>query len=445
MAQALGISATYINLLENNQRSLSLQVLMRFSDVYGVDWRELVEDDGANLLADLRNAMNDPIFGDEKADLHELRAAIDHCPKFARNMLRLHKTYRTLSERILAQTSADNDDSLTMFGVTPESMVHDLFRQNRNHFPELEAAAEDFRKGEKIETDEVYSYLKARLDRKFGIAVIPKQVSELPDTLRFYDEPGHRILLSDALDYPNRLFQLTHVLGLLEAGDTIDAVHREGGDQRPTRAARSGSNSPTIPPLRLLMPYDAFLKASAWKSLRLRSLARLLGIRTRTGLPPRDDVAARGRSGCAIFLLAYRQGRECHQAVQRDKLSPGRAWRRMPALGHPFMLSDAGADSIAVCRDAGWRAVLYDQPHGGPAKHRLRVARSSAGRHTRMFNGTRKQAGLRLALPTDRSESGNANRYQLSPLSAPTLRSARASTHPPRLADRREPQRANAL
>ena len=37
MAASLGLSPAYINLLENNQRSLSVQVLLRLSEVYGVD------------------------------------------------------------------------------------------------------------------------------------------------------------------------------------------------------------------------------------------------------------------------------------------------------------------------------------------------------------------------------------------------------------------------
>src|SRR3989337_498374 len=75
MAAALGVSTAYVNLLENNQRSLSVQMLMALSDAYGVDWRYLIKDDSSTQLADLRNAMQDPIFGGRPPDLQELRAA----------------------------------------------------------------------------------------------------------------------------------------------------------------------------------------------------------------------------------------------------------------------------------------------------------------------------------------------------------------------------------
>ena len=47
MARTLGISASYVNLLENNERSVSVQVLLRVFEAYGVDWRDIADDDGA--------------------------------------------------------------------------------------------------------------------------------------------------------------------------------------------------------------------------------------------------------------------------------------------------------------------------------------------------------------------------------------------------------------
>ncbi|HMB75151.1 MAG TPA: helix-turn-helix transcriptional regulator, partial [Kiloniellaceae bacterium] len=81
MAQALGVSPAYINLLENNQRSLSVQMLMAISQTYAVDWRDLAKDDTSRLLADLRNAFNDPAFSGDRPELQELRGAIDHAPR----------------------------------------------------------------------------------------------------------------------------------------------------------------------------------------------------------------------------------------------------------------------------------------------------------------------------------------------------------------------------
>ena len=51
-----------MNLLENNERSLSLRILMSVADNYGVDWRDLVADKTSNLLAELRSALRTLCF-----------------------------------------------------------------------------------------------------------------------------------------------------------------------------------------------------------------------------------------------------------------------------------------------------------------------------------------------------------------------------------------------
>ncbi len=67
MAKALGISPSYVNLLENNERSVSVSVLLRLFEAYGVDWRDIAEEDGTSQLADLRAVMQDPLFTETAA------------------------------------------------------------------------------------------------------------------------------------------------------------------------------------------------------------------------------------------------------------------------------------------------------------------------------------------------------------------------------------------
>ena len=56
MARTLGISNSYVNMLENNERSVSVPVLLRLFDAYGVDWREIADEDDAAILSSLRTA-----------------------------------------------------------------------------------------------------------------------------------------------------------------------------------------------------------------------------------------------------------------------------------------------------------------------------------------------------------------------------------------------------
>ena len=300
MARALGISPTYVNLLENNQRSLSLKVLMRLSETYGVDWRDLIGDDGATLLADLRNAVQDPIFGEERPDLQELRGALDHAPRLARSLLQLHKAYRTLSERVLARAP---EADAPLLAATPEAVVHDLFRRNRNHFPALEEAARRLREEADVPADEVYGYLKQRLANRSGIDVQPLDTVRATDPLRLYDEANGCILLSPALDHPNRVFQLTHMIGLLEFEEVIATIIEEAGIDGPRDRARCRVELANYFAAAVLMPYERFLKACRESRYDLDVLAATFGVSFEQVCHRATTLQREGATGVPFFFL----------------------------------------------------------------------------------------------------------------------------------------------
>ena len=140
MGRVLGVSAAYINLLEKNQRSLSVPVLMALADHYNVDWRDVVMDKSANILADLRNAIQDPLFAGSQPDIQELRAAIDHAPSLVQNFLKLHQSHRTAMDNIMKFGSERMPQELLT--SSPESIIYDFFRDHFNYFDVLEQAGE---------------------------------------------------------------------------------------------------------------------------------------------------------------------------------------------------------------------------------------------------------------------------------------------------------------
>jgi transcriptional regulator with XRE-family HTH domain len=82
-----------VNLLEKNERSVSVPVLLKLFEVYGVDWRDIAEDDDTATLADLRAALQDTLFDGDRPDLPQLRAAQIHSPDLVSAMLKLHRAY----------------------------------------------------------------------------------------------------------------------------------------------------------------------------------------------------------------------------------------------------------------------------------------------------------------------------------------------------------------
>jgi len=59
LARALDLSASYLNQIEQNQRPLTVPVLLKINAVFGVDVQRFSDDDEARLIAGLRDVMAD--------------------------------------------------------------------------------------------------------------------------------------------------------------------------------------------------------------------------------------------------------------------------------------------------------------------------------------------------------------------------------------------------
>ena len=61
MARELGISASYLTLLESNQRPVTVRVLLRLVDRFHVDLKDLTADTDQRLSVELTEAFSDPL------------------------------------------------------------------------------------------------------------------------------------------------------------------------------------------------------------------------------------------------------------------------------------------------------------------------------------------------------------------------------------------------
>jgi predicted transcriptional regulator/DNA-binding XRE family transcriptional regulator len=304
MAKALGISPSYVNLLENNERSVSVSVLLRLFEVYGVDWRAIAEDESPALLADLRAVMQDPLLAEGAPDLAQMRAALVHSPALVQAFLKLHRAWSAASDQLLALSEGD----ATAVAASPEAAVHGAFRRNRNHFPVLEEAAEAFWGEAPPERDEVYASLKRRLFDRSGVRVRLVRVEDLPGTLRRYDEGRGEILLSEALDHINRVFQLVHMAGLLECRAVIEGLVARSGIEETRSAGRMRVELANYFAAAVLMPYDAFLAEARATKYDLDHIATRFGVSFEQACHRATTLQRDGAQGVPFFFLRIDKG-----------------------------------------------------------------------------------------------------------------------------------------
>jgi len=300
MAKVLGVSAGYVNLLENNERSLSLRVLMALADHYGIDWRDIVADKTSNLLAELRSVIKDPMFSGTP-DLVELRAAIDHAPRLVEKFLHLYGVHRNTLERMMRHGTNVTTDGL--LATSAEAVVHDFFRDNSNYFNDLEVAAEALRAMDAYEPDDIYATLKARLINTHGIRIERRTTEEMTQALRVYDKENRIIYLSEALDYSNVLFQLAHVLCLIELQDLLNKLTAGSKITAGTGLARCHVELANYFAAAYLMPYQPFLREAESMAYDIDRLAARFGVSFEQTCHRLTTLQRPGGQGVPFFFL----------------------------------------------------------------------------------------------------------------------------------------------
>src|SRR5579871_3532068 len=94
MAERLGISPSYLNLIESNRRPLPAALLIKLAQIFGVDLHAFGGDEDARVVHQLLEAFADPVFdayGLNSADLRELAL---NTPHVARAVLALYGAYK---------------------------------------------------------------------------------------------------------------------------------------------------------------------------------------------------------------------------------------------------------------------------------------------------------------------------------------------------------------
>ena len=301
MAAKLEISAAYVNMLEKNQRSLSVTVLMALSDNYGIDWKDLVSDTGASLLADLRAATQDPFFSNSRPDLDELRAAVDHTPTLVEVFLKLYKSHHSTLEQMMRLGSDRMPEELIR--SAPETNIHDFFRDNNNYFDDLEKAAERLAEDEPRAVDEIQYTLKQRLKKKHGFDVNVRAVEDMGDALRVFDNERSSIELSEALDYQNRTFQLAHIICFLEHQDIIESIMEKANFLSRRSLDRCRVELANYFAAAFLMPYEAFLSRAVETRYDVDRLASTFLVSYEQASQRLTTLQRDGRRGVPFFFL----------------------------------------------------------------------------------------------------------------------------------------------
>ncbi|MDI1476150.1 helix-turn-helix transcriptional regulator [Polyangium sp. y55x31] len=281
LADRLGISPSYLNLIENNRRPLTAPMLIKLAQLFELDLSTFGTGGDASIVSDLREAFGDPLFDNHGVTTSDLKELAGSSPALAKAVLALYRAYRdtresaeTLSERLEGGEGVAGVEPTRL----PTEEVSDLLQRHMNHFPTLEDAADEIRARGRLESDDVYRSLVRFLEKEHGVEVRLLHVADERKAMRRFDREARRLSLSELLPPRSRRFQLAHQIGLLSASEAIDKLlEGESGLSTPESRALARVALANYFAAALLMPYVPFHEAARAERYDIELLAHRFG------------------------------------------------------------------------------------------------------------------------------------------------------------------------
>lgn len=305
MAAELGISPSYLNLIERNQRPLTVQLLLKLSSAYHIEPEELQGDAGSNSLAVLREVFSDPLLAGELPGDQEMIELADTAPNAAAAVVKLYRAYREQGGRLsdLSEILAREGHAPALSAARlPIDEVRDALASRPNFFTRIEEEAEAF-SALLNPTGNLRIVLEAWLKREHGITVRVLPVSAMPDWRRRYDRHSQRLFISERLSPFDQRREIAMEAAMIRMdvaiSGEIEALKLQTNEARRLarfELARYAAHA-------LMMPYQAFQAESTRARYDIDILKSRFGVSFEQAANRLTMLARPGATGVPFFML----------------------------------------------------------------------------------------------------------------------------------------------
>ncbi|MDP3418584.1 short-chain fatty acyl-CoA regulator family protein [Falsiroseomonas sp.] len=314
LAIRLGISASYLNLIEHDQRPVTASLLIKLGQVLALDLAALSGTEERQAEAGLREVLSDPLLGLAEVPEAEIATLAGSAPQAARAVLALYRAWRVAREDASGIALPSGRRLLL-----PNEEARDFFHDRANHFAELERVAETLGGELRAVPAEMNHAVAERLRRTHGVTV---SVGPLDGALRRYDPALRRLDLSETLPRESRGFQMAFQLMLLEAREAVEAVIAPAQLSSAEAIALVRIGLLNYAAAALLMPYAAYLSAARTLRHEVEALAARFGVSFEQAAHRLSTLQRADARGVPFFFL---------------RVDPaGNVDKRFSAAGFPF-------------------------------------------------------------------------------------------------------------
>ncbi|MFL6731304.1 MAG: short-chain fatty acyl-CoA regulator family protein [Sphingomicrobium sp.] len=300
MAAELGISGSYLNHLERNQRPVTAGILLRLAEAFDVDVKSFASEGGdSGGATQLGEIFSDPMLADLGVSRYELVELADNTPSLAEGIARLYTALREL-RRHPGDTETGGSDPRVL--ITPETWVRDHIQAQRNHYPELEEASETLG-GALAHPLSVSEPLRQRLKEAWGVEVRVVDPEVLEDASQHYDPQRRMLMLSSLLRSENRTFGIAYQLALLEFAPILARMLEVARPPDPGSRRLLHMSFANYAAGAIMMPYGKFLRAAEEHRYAIDRLTAQFGANVEQVAHRLTTLSRGGAKGVPFFML----------------------------------------------------------------------------------------------------------------------------------------------
>ncbi|MDO5077800.1 acetate metabolism transcriptional regulator RamB [Corynebacterium sp.] len=284
LAATLGLSASYVNQIEHDVRPLTVPVLLRITEAFGVDATFFSRDDDSRLLAEVQDVVLDKEICPTTVELQEISEMVYNHPTLARAMVDMHRRYRNVRDKLSLATDTrhsptpDAPSSSAQALAMPHEEVRDFFYARQNYLDPLDTAAEDLAETMMLGPYDIRATEDAITQRLQRHGVSISNSRSIEGTLHHFNPDTRTLTLSTRLNPGQKSFRMAAELSYLEVGSVMEAILNETSFTSPESRTLALRGLASYYAAALMLPYQQFHAASETSRYDIEYLTQIFGV-----------------------------------------------------------------------------------------------------------------------------------------------------------------------
>ena len=288
MAERLGISPSYLALIERNRRPLSASVMLQLVEAFDFDPRSLSQAEATGGVDGMKRRLADPRFDDLDVTRDEIAEWLAAAPHAAIAFARIYDA---------------GGAAASSTGPSPAQSARREIERWRNHFADLDHAAETLADELRLSNPDLGHALSERLRQRHQIAVRILPGDVMPDHLRRFDLHARQLQLAEMLQPHSRIFQMAVQVGLLEQRELLRDLSASSGLEDEAARRLFARHLQGYFAAAVQMPYDRFIRACEATGYDLPVLQRRFGVGFEQLAHRLTTLQRVGRRGLPFFMV----------------------------------------------------------------------------------------------------------------------------------------------